>query len=150
MFILHAARYITNTSNKKPQNEKHKNIQHINTERYGETLLENPTTTCSRISWPEIFLCPLVGLRILREECVQDVHAAITSWPQSSIHCQRLILSVFCWSPLDGEPLDFRTSKRNQYVIDVFGTPFRVSKANGQPVYRLSALNCDLTLFTSP
>lgn len=51
---------------------------------------------------------------------------------------------------LDGEPLDFRTSKRNQYVIDVFGTPFRVSKANGQPVYRLSALNCDLTLFTSP
>lgn len=51
---------------------------------------------------------------------------------------------------LDGEPLDFRTSKRNQYVIDVFGKPFRVSKANGQPVYRLSAMDCDLTLFASP
>ena len=51
---------------------------------------------------------------------------------------------------LDGQPLDFRTSKRNQYVIDVFGSPFRVSKANGHPVYRLTALNSHLALFVSP
>jgi len=51
---------------------------------------------------------------------------------------------------LDGEALDFRTSKRNQYVINVSGLSFRVSKANGQPVYRLKALDSDLTLFVSP
>jgi len=51
---------------------------------------------------------------------------------------------------LDGEPLDFRTSKRNQYVINVSGLSFRVSKANGQPTYRLTALDSDLTLFVSP
>lgn len=51
---------------------------------------------------------------------------------------------------LDGQPLDFRTSKRNQYVIDVFGSSFRVSKANGQPVYRLTALKSQLALFVSP
>jgi len=50
---------------------------------------------------------------------------------------------------LDGRPLDFRTSKRNQYVIDVYGTPFRVCKANGQPVYRLKALENNLTLFVN-
>lgn len=50
---------------------------------------------------------------------------------------------------LDGQPLDFRTSKRNQYVINVSGLSFRVSKANGQPVYRLTALDSDLTLFVS-
>lgn len=50
---------------------------------------------------------------------------------------------------LDGEPFDFRTSKRNQYVIDVYGTPFRVAKANGQPVYRLTALKGDTTLFAT-
>jgi hypothetical protein len=51
---------------------------------------------------------------------------------------------------MDGKPLDFRTSKVNQYSINVFGTPFRVSKANGQPVYRLSAVENDLTLFVLP
>lgn len=51
---------------------------------------------------------------------------------------------------LDSKPLDFRTSKQNQYVINVFGTPFRVAKANGQPVYRLTALEHDTTLFVMP
>lgn len=51
---------------------------------------------------------------------------------------------------LDGSPLDFRTSRRNQYVIDVHGTPFRVAKANGQPVYRLVAVNGGATLFVTP
>ena len=51
---------------------------------------------------------------------------------------------------LDGEPLDFRTSKRNQYDINVSGLSFRVSKANGQPTYRLTALDSGLTLFVSP
>lgn len=51
---------------------------------------------------------------------------------------------------MDGSPLDFRTSRRNQYVIDVHGTPFRVAKANGQPVYRLVAVNGGATLFVTP
>jgi len=50
---------------------------------------------------------------------------------------------------MDGTPLDFRTSKRNQYVIDVYGTPFRVTKANGQPVYRLMATEGGATLFVA-
>jgi len=48
---------------------------------------------------------------------------------------------------LDGR--SFRTSRRNQYVIDVYGTPFRVTKANGQPIYRLTALEGDTTLFVT-
>lgn len=51
---------------------------------------------------------------------------------------------------MDGRRLSFRTSKRNQYVTDVLGTPFRVCKANGQPVYRLTALEGDTTLFVTP
>jgi len=48
---------------------------------------------------------------------------------------------------LDGKPLDFRTRKSGQYVIDILGTSFRVHKANAQPVYRLTALQGGLTLF---
>lgn len=47
----------------------------------------------------------------------------------------------------DGKRLDFRTSKRNQYLIKIFGHTFTVSKANGQPIYRLKTSPTSLPLY---
>ena len=56
---------------------------------------------------------------------------------------------TLCIEPLDtdGNALDFRTSKRNQYVLNILGRTFRVSKANGHPVYRLTGVGFNATLY---